>query len=131
MRLSTKYVFGFGALGILFLSPGLVDFGEFSFLILGLGIMVTGIIFYYLLFAKETIRGHNLEFEVSPDLTYFEIAKRHSGEQTNKEVTIPETAFCAACGNEVYKPFRCQTCGQLLCGKHYLRGDHKCVEERR
>ncbi|MHA1512796.1 MAG: AN1-type zinc finger protein [Candidatus Hodarchaeales archaeon] len=130
MRLSTKYVFGMGALGILFLSPVFTELGEYSFIVLGFGIMIVGISFYYLLFAKETIRGYNLEFEVSPDLTHFEITKRHSGEKTNKEVIIPETAFCAACGNEVYKPFRCQTCGQLLCGKHYLRGDHRCVEER-
>ncbi len=130
MRLSTKYVFGLGALGVLFLSPELIDFREYSFLILGIGITIAEITFYYLLFAKETIRGHNLEFEVSPDLTHFEITKRHSGEKTNKEVVIPETAFCASCGNEVYKPFRCQTCGQLLCGKHYLHGDHRCVEDK-
>ncbi|MHA1443367.1 MAG: AN1-type zinc finger protein, partial [Candidatus Hodarchaeales archaeon] len=126
MRLSTKYVFGMGALGILFLSPVFTELGEYSFIVLGFGIMIVGISFYYLLFAKEIIRGYNLEFEVSPDLTHFEITKRHSGEKTNKEVIMPETAFCAACGNEVYKPFRCQTCGQLLCGKHYLRGDHRC-----
>lgn len=130
MRLSTKYIYGLGALGILFLSPELIDFGDYFFLVIGFGVMIAGITFYYLLFAKETIRGHNLEFEVSPDLTHFEIGTRHSGEKTNKEVTIPESAFCAACGNEVYKPFRCQTCGQLLCGKHYLHGEHRCVEER-
>ena len=127
-RLSTKYIFGLGAVTVLFISPEFIDLGEYVYLLIGIGIMITGITFFYLLFAKETIRGHNLEFEASPDLTYFELTKRHSGEKTNKEVVIPETAFCASCGNEVFKPFRCQTCGQLLCGKHYLRGDHKCVE---
>ena len=135
MRLSTKYISGMGFITTLFVywlffSSDLLDFGDFGFLILGIGITFVGIVFFFLLFAKEKIRAHNLEFEASPDLTHFEISKRYSGEKTNKEVTIPETAFCAACGNEVYKPFRCQTCGQLLCGKHYLRGDHKCAEER-
>ena len=102
MRLSTKYIFGMGALGVLFFSPNFIDFGEFSFLILGFGTMIAGITFYYLLFAKETIRGHNLEFIASPDLSHFEISKRHSGEKTNKEVIIPETAFCAACGGLLF-----------------------------
>jgi hypothetical protein len=131
MRLSTKYIFGLGGLAALFFSSDFINLGVYTYLIQGIGILIVGITFSYLLFAKETIRGYNLEFEASPDLTHFEIVKRHSGEKTNVEVTIPETAFCSACGNEVYKPFRCQTCGQLLCGKHYLRGDHRCVEDRR
>ena len=129
MRLSTKYIFGMGALGILFFSSEFIDLREYTPFVLGIGIFLVGITFYYLLFAKETIRAHNLEFEASPDLTHFEIVKRHSGVETNLEITIPETAFCAACGNEVYKPFRCQTCGQLLCGKHYLKGDHRCEQK--
>ena len=129
MNLSTKYIFGLGAVTVLFLTPEFINFGIYSYILIGIGIMITGIVFFYLLFAKETIKGYNLEFEASPDLTHFEITKRQSGVKTNVEVSIPETAFCAACGNEVFKPFRCQTCGQLLCGKHYLRGDHKCVED--
>ena len=130
MTLSTKYILGSGAIAAFVLVPEVINFGVFTFFIQGIGIMITGLFFLYLLFSKETIRGYNLEFEASPDLKYFEIKNRHSGIRSNQEVEIPDTAFCAACGNKVYKPFRCQACGQLLCGKHYLRGDHKCVEDR-
>ncbi|MHA2346796.1 MAG: AN1-type zinc finger protein, partial [Candidatus Hodarchaeales archaeon] len=97
--------------------------------ILGISISSVGIFFYLLLFSPERIKGYQLEYEAAPDLSTFKVVKRISGEPTNKEVDIPAIAYCSACGNQIHNPFRCQRCGQLLCGKHYLHGDHKCREE--
>ena len=148
MRLSSKYVSGFGVILLLlvgffiegtsllinplyFLLLQMTDSlpNPFPSFIFGFTIITVGIIFYWLLFAPERIMGHQLEFEASPDLSTFRIIKRTSGEPTNKEIEIPETAYCSTCGKNVFKPYRCQKCGQLLCGSHYLPGDHQCKEE--
>jgi hypothetical protein len=147
MRLSSKYVTGFGIVfSILFIffifdSSPKIDVIDYFFLIflnqtpsplpyLFFGIIMTlvGIMFYYLLFSPETIKGHQLEFEASPDLTTFRVVKRVTGKSTNTEVEVPDTGYCSACGKQIHKPFRCQTCGQILCGTHYLPGDHQCKE---
>ena len=86
MQLSTKYIFGCGAIAALIIIPDFLDLGIYRYLVLGIGIMIVGIAFFYLLFAKESIRGYNLEFEASPDLTHFEVKSRHSGQKTNVEV---------------------------------------------
>ncbi len=96
-------------------------------ILIGLAITAVGIYFYIQLFTKERIRGVNLEFEVSPDLKTFKVVKDHSPGKRSKE-SIPSMAYCSACGREVHGPFRCATCGQLLCANHILAGDHQCKE---
>ena len=148
MELSTKYISGFGvlvAILILFSYIGTLDEIELiTFLILayfdsppnpipifilGASISIIGVFFFLLLFSPERIKGFQLEYEAAPDLSTFKVVKRISGEPTNKELEIPSVAYCSACGNQIHNPFRCQRCGQLLCGKHYLHGDHQCKEE--
>ncbi|MHA1972111.1 MAG: hypothetical protein ACTSW1_03890 [Candidatus Hodarchaeales archaeon] len=36
-------------------------------------------------------------------------------------------AHCAVCNKKIFKPYYCNLCGQFLCGKHYLRGEHECI----
>jgi hypothetical protein len=96
------------------------------FLIIGITLTAVGILFYILLFSPERIKGHKMEFEAAPDLSSFRIVS----DKTSTKEELPETAFCGVCGQEIYKPFQCHDCGQLLCGKHYLPGDHECRRER-
>lgn len=57
---------------------------------------------------------------ISPDL------KITAVEDHTKPKEIPEYGSCCYCGKEVYRPFLCNDCGQLVCGKHVLPGDHEC-----
>ncbi len=144
MDLSTKYLYGSGFIAGLwiFVSVFSIDtvflptlsfdslfftFDPVPFFVIGFSIMAMGIYFYILLFTKERIKGLNLEFEASPDLKTFKVVKDHSSNSLLKK-EIPESAFCGACGKEVHGPFRCAACGQLLCAKHILAGDHQCKE---
>jgi hypothetical protein len=146
MRLSTKFLSGFTTISVLYL---ILFFGDFSssispisyylallldlppnpffYFVFGVVIAIVGIFFYYLLFIPEKIKGHKMEFEVSPDLTSFQVVKEKK-EPTIIQKEVPEIAHCSACGKKIHKPFRCNACGQLLCGSHYLPGDHQCTE---
>lgn len=57
---------------------------------------------------------------ISPDLKVTAI----EGHTEVKEA--PEYGTCSYCGKEVYRPFICSDCDQLVCGKHALPGDHEC-----
>ena len=141
MRLSTKFLSGFAVISFLYLTfffgeiyssidPMLfLDMNPFAifYFVFGVVIAITGIFFYYLMFIPEKIKGHKLEFEVSPDLTSFRVVEEKKKTQSIEKET-PETAYCSACGKKIYQPFRCHSCGQLLCGSHYLPGDHQCTE---
>lgn len=148
MKLSTKFISGFGALAVtlvfftllgtleetdelVFLIQVIFDSppNPFPIIILGLCVSLIGVYFYLLLFSPERIKGYQLEYEAAPDLSTFKVVKRISGEPTNKEVEIPAIAYCSACGKQIHNPFRCQRCGQLLCSNHYLHGDHNCKED--
>lgn len=133
MYLHNKYLIGFGILGIsglslLFFGPALFpqfDAGEYYTL---LGIVTIGVsIFYaFLLFAPERIRGYKAEYEATPDLTEFRVVKTLS-KPGPTPAEIPEVAYCGTCGKRIHKPFHCSLCGQFLCGKHYLKGEHACI----
>jgi hypothetical protein len=97
------------------------------FIILGIIVIIIGILFFVTLFSPERIKGYRAEYEVSPDLTKFEVVKLYS-KPSEKEI-IPEVAYCSVCGKKIYKPFQCAKCGQILCGTHYLPGSHKCTED--
>lgn len=91
---------------------------------------IIGLVFYYLLYSSDRIKGFKAEYEISPDLTTFKAIPYSKNESSVQEKEIPEKAFCSHCGKEVFQPYKCNSCKQLLCGKHYLSGDHSCVEER-
>ncbi len=145
MNLHSKFITGFVVIGVIslisfFLMPSspliLYFIYDFSPLFLGtlltifgISIFVIGIIFYILLYSPERIKGIQAEYEISPDLTKFKAIpySQKASKISNEE--IPEKGFCSSCGKEVYKPFRCAKCGQILCGKHFLPGEHSCKEE--
>ncbi len=154
MELHSKYLTGFFIIGALcvayfFLIPlaqipfaffrtplFLYLFYDFSLEYIGLilvtiGILISiiGIVFYYLLYSSERIKGFKAEYEISPDLTQFKIIPYSKNESSIKNEEVPDKAFCSHCGKEIFQPFRCNTCNQLLCGKHYLPGEHSCMEE--
>ncbi len=106
--------------------PSLMSFflNPVVLIIIGFVTLGIGVLFYVLLFSPEKIKGVSMDFEAAPDLSTFRIIHKDDA----KSDEIPETAFCSACGQKIYKPFRCQKCKQLLCGKHYLPGDHVCKE---
>ncbi|UCG03199.1 MAG: hypothetical protein JSW11_04255 [Candidatus Heimdallarchaeota archaeon] len=141
MNLNSKYVTGllvivvasiglFSPIGMIFGSLILDDSALFAFpyLVLGVVTIVVGILFLILLFSPERIRGFKAEYEASPDLTHFTVVKTFP-KRGPELPEIPEVGYCSACGKKVFKPFQCSTCGQILCGKHYLPGSHTCIEE--
>ncbi|MFX0086469.1 MAG: AN1-type zinc finger protein [Candidatus Hodarchaeota archaeon] len=145
MNLHSKFLTGFAVIGLIclisfFLIPGspliLYVYYDFSPLILGallttfgIFIFVIGIIFYILLYSPERIKGIQADYEISPDLTKFKAIPYSQKASNISSEEIPERGFCSSCGREVYKPFRCGKCGQILCGKHFLPGEHSCKEE--
>ncbi|MFX0015662.1 MAG: AN1-type zinc finger domain-containing protein [Promethearchaeota archaeon] len=141
MNLNSKYITGFiivVATGIGLFSPigfliGYMILGEDAFialpyLVLGIISTMIGIIFINSLFSPERIRGYKAEYEVSPDLTHFEVVKTYP-DSGPKHPKVPEVAYCSACGKKVFKPFQCSRCGQILCGSHFLAGSHICKDE--
>ncbi|MFX0125298.1 MAG: AN1-type zinc finger domain-containing protein [Candidatus Hodarchaeota archaeon] len=141
MNLNSKYVSGlviiiaasiglFSPVGIIFGSFFLGDnaFFAFPYLILGIITITVGIMFLILLFSPERIRGFQAEYEASPDLTKFKVVKTYP-KRGPVMPKIPEVGFCSACGQQIYRPFQCSKCGQILCGKHYLPGSHTCIED--
>ena len=97
-----------------------------SFLIvIGLISLLTGVIFYIMLYSPEVIRGLKAEYKISPDLTSFQI-KPYKG--ITQPIKTPEEGYCTACGKHIFKPYLCNRCGQILCGTHVLPGNHKCRE---
>ena len=154
MELHSKYLTGFLIIGALcvayfFLIPvAQIPFGLFDnpldlilfygyspvnigVILLGIGIIIStiGLVFYYLLYSSERIKGFKAEYEISPDLTQFKIIPYSKNESSIKNEEIPDKAFCSHCGKEIFQPFRCNLCRQLLCGKHYLPGEHSCKED--
>ncbi|MFX0051827.1 MAG: hypothetical protein ACFFAJ_06200 [Candidatus Hodarchaeota archaeon] len=134
MNLNSKYLTG---LIILVIIGGILVFIDpISFFDLpngldyiGYGILATviGIIYYILLFSPERIKGYQAEYEASPDLTTFKVVRTFN-QKLPRESTIPDIAYCSACGKQIHRPFLCTKCGQLLCGEHYLHGAHNCTE---
>ena len=145
MELHSKYLTGFfiiGALcfGYFILIPGSPLFSyvyrgfssEYIGILLttiGVLICIIGLIFYYLLYSSERIKGFKAEYEISPDLTQFKVIPYSKNGSSVQKEEIPDEAFCSHCGKEIFKPFQCNICKQLLCGKHYLPGEHSCMEE--
>ena len=145
MNLHTKFLTGFAILGALSLSyfmliPGspLIAYLYYGIpssyigiilIVIGLSIFIIGSIFYTFLYSSERIKGFRAEYEISPDLTEFKAIPYSKKESTNQDTEIPSESFCSSCGKKIYKPFRCPSCKQFLCGKHYLSGDHDCSEE--
>ncbi|MHA1972422.1 MAG: AN1-type zinc finger protein [Candidatus Hodarchaeales archaeon] len=137
MNLNEKYLAGLIIIALvsftLFTSIGVIvglkfldDFPiKFKYLVYGVITLFVSIIFYILLFAPDRIKGFKGVYEVSPDLKQFKVVSIKK-EKIEVNETIPDEAFCAVCGKKIYRPFRCNVCGQLLCGKHYLPGDHTC-----
>jgi hypothetical protein len=144
MDLHTKYLTGFAILGALSLSYAmLIPFStliaylyyDFSssylgiiLIAIGLSIFVIGSIFYTYLYSSEKIKGFRAEYEISPDLTEFKASPYSETESQAQDKEIPNEAFCGKCGKQIYKPFKCSLCKQILCGKHYLPGEHQCEE---
>ncbi|MFW9853726.1 MAG: hypothetical protein ACFFFG_01605 [Candidatus Thorarchaeota archaeon] len=134
MYLHKKFLIGFGILGIVglgftFLGSVFipqVSIGEY-YIFLGIVTIGVGVFFAYLLFAPERIKGYTAEYEAAPDLSEFRVVKTFR-EVEPSSAEKPEMAYCGACGRQIHKPFRCGLCGQYLCGKHYLRGDHICTD---
>jgi hypothetical protein len=96
------------------------------YFLIGISTVIVGTAFYILLFSPERVKGFQAEYEISPDLTKFEVVKSFSPNKTQDPV--PEMAFCSVCGKEIYKPYKCARCGMILCGSHYLQGSHSCSE---
>jgi hypothetical protein len=86
----------------------------------GLLVVIMSLFFIRFLFTKDVIKGEKAEYEFSPLLDQFTVKLKEHQE------AIPETAECAECGKQIFKPFRCGLCKKLLCGQHYLAGDHAC-----
>ena len=97
-------------------------------MLIGLIITLLGGFFYFLLFSPERIKGYQAEYEAAPDLREFRVVKTYSTEKTIQKGPIPEFAYCSACGKQIFRPFSCAKCHQLLCGEHYLQGTHNCTE---
>ncbi|MFX0183925.1 MAG: hypothetical protein ACFE95_12650 [Candidatus Hodarchaeota archaeon] len=134
MNLNSKYLFGLIVLVIIggtlfFFDPFVTLKLPDGLYYIGFGVFATiiGIIFYILLFSPERIKGYQAEYEASPDLTRFTVVRTFKPDLPDKS-SIPETAFCSACGKQIYNPFLCSKCGQLLCGEHYIHGAHNCTE---
>ncbi|MFX0172432.1 MAG: hypothetical protein ACFE9L_10965 [Candidatus Hodarchaeota archaeon] len=134
MNLNSKYltgliiIIGIGGI-IVFIKPiSLLNLPiGLDYIIYGILATVIGIIFYILLFSPERIKGYQAEYEASPDLSTFKVVKSYDQTLAVKS-TIPDVAFCSACGKQIHRPFLCTKCGQLLCGEHYLHGAHNCTE---
>jgi predicted nucleic acid binding AN1-type Zn finger protein len=134
MNLNSKYFAGLILLviigGIFFFFDPFVSLNlPIGLYYIGFGVLATiiGIIFYILLFSPERIKGYQAEYEVSPDLTKFTVVRSLKHDLPSKSA-VPEIAYCSACGKQIYKPFHCSKCGQLLCGEHYIHGAHNCTE---
>ena len=144
MDLHTKYLTGFVILGALSLSyfmliptSPLIAYLYYDFslsyigiilIVIGLSIFVIGLLFYNFLYSSEKIKGFQAEYEISPDLTEFKAKPYSEKESLSQDEKIPDEAFCSKCGKKVFKPFKCSVCKQILCGKHYLLGEHQCRE---
>jgi hypothetical protein len=144
MDLHTKYLAGFailGALGISYfmlipISPLIAylylglssSYIGVILIIIGLSIFAIGSIFYNFLYSSERIKGIRAEYEISPDLTKFKVSSYSDKESRSQDEEIPTEAFCSKCGKKIFKPFKCSICKQVLCGKHYLPGEHQCEE---
>ncbi|MHA1214059.1 MAG: AN1-type zinc finger protein [Candidatus Hodarchaeales archaeon] len=140
MNLNEKYLAGLLVVALitftLFTTVGVLIGLEFlnsvpidlRYLIYGVITLIVGIIFYVLLFSPERIKGIRGVYEISPDLKQFKIVSMERNE-TLSNVTIPDEAYCAVCGKKIFKPYHCNVCGQLLCGKHYLPGEHTCINK--
>ncbi|WP_455141512.1 hypothetical protein [Candidatus Hodarchaeum mangrovi] len=140
MDLSTKYLIGFliiltlslvtsfPILVLLFNSSVLLDIfvNPWTTIILGVIISSVGIFYYILLFSPERIKGIRGTYEASPDLSTFRIVEMKG--QSIKTTEIPNMAFCSVCGKQIFKPYLCSRCGQLLCAQHYSYGNHQCLE---
>ncbi|MFX0209743.1 MAG: hypothetical protein ACFFDT_27425 [Candidatus Hodarchaeota archaeon] len=134
MNLNSKYLTG---LIVLVVIGGILVFIDPIYFLnlpigldyIGYGILATviGIMYYILLFSPERIKGYQAEYEASPDLKTFKVVKTFDQNLPVKS-TIPDVAFCSACGKQIHRPFLCTQCGQLLCGEHYLHGAHNCTE---
>jgi hypothetical protein len=145
MNLHSKFLTGFAIIGAIsvisfFIIPGsplilyfYYDFSPFFLgsllIILGFSIFIVGVIFYILLYSPERIKGLQAEYEISPDLTQFKAIPYSQKTDIAPSEKIPEKGYCSSCGREVFKPFKCSRCGQILCGKHFLPGEHSCKEE--
>jgi hypothetical protein len=145
MHLHTKYLTGFVIIGALSLSyfiliPGspLIAYLYYNLsssyigillIVIGLFIFIIGSVFYNFLFSSERIKGFQAEYEISPDLTEFKARPFSDKESRAQEEEMPAEAFCGKCGKKVFKPFKCSRCKQILCGKHYLIGEHQCKDE--
>ncbi|MHA2247776.1 MAG: AN1-type zinc finger domain-containing protein [Candidatus Hodarchaeales archaeon] len=137
MNLNSKYFLGLSVLIIIsigslfsFMIPNIsaeVEEGS-RLLLIGITTMIIGMIFIVLLFVPERIKGYKAEYEASPDLTHFKVVKTYP-QKVPERPKLPEVAFCSSCGKQIYKPFYCAKCGQILCGTHYLPGSHTCKEE--
>ncbi|MHA2226541.1 MAG: AN1-type zinc finger domain-containing protein [Candidatus Hodarchaeales archaeon] len=132
MYLNSKYLLGFGILvgtNVIFSFSNVFTSPAIYLIIFGISTTIIGVVFVYLLFSPERIKGYRAEYEISPDLTSFKVAKQLV-EKIPVITEIPEVAFCSTCGKKIFKPFSCSICGQILCGEHYLPGDHSCREVR-
>ncbi|MHA2297876.1 MAG: AN1-type zinc finger protein [Candidatus Hodarchaeales archaeon] len=72
----------------------------------------------------KVITGTGKIVHLSPDLKITSV----KDDPSVKKIEMPETGTCTSCGKNVFKPFICQDCKQLFCGKHVLSGDHDCQE---
>ncbi len=136
MFLHTKYLTGFAILVVLSISYFMLMPGSPSSIkgiisiVIGSSIFVIGSIFYTFLYSSERIKGFQAEYEISPDLTEFKAIPFSEKDSLAQDEEIPTEAFCGKCGKKVFKPFKCSVCKQILCGKHYLLGEHQCRERQ-
>jgi len=139
MQLNTKFISLFGVLAILslvffFIFPIPAERAFFYYgidntligiflVIIGIITLISGIMFYLMLYSPEKIKGFRAEYTISPDLTTFE-SKPYK--EYPSSPNIPEEGYCSACGKHIFRPYRCNRCGQILCGTHILPGNHRC-----
>jgi len=140
MDLSSKYLIGFSIILILsfftsfpllillFNSSVFLDFlvNPWTTIVLGIVVSGVGILYYILLFSPERIKGIRGTYEASPDLSTFRIVEMKG--KSIKTAEIPDKAYCSVCGKQIFKPYLCSRCGQLLCAQHYSYGNHQCLE---
>jgi len=92
-------------------------------LVFGLMSIIFSIYVFKTLFGTVKVStGKGEIVHLSPVLTVMSTEK----DKNYDTFETPETGECAVCGKNVFKPFRCPDCKQLLCGKHVLLNDHDC-----
>lgn len=120
-NLLIPYFILFGIITFLFVTYFKSFNKEYAIFISFLGIFAS----LYLIkswFGSAKFKGVDRTYVLGPDL----------GILREEDIVVKqsiEEGDCFACGRKIFKPFRCDDCKNYYCGEHYLKGEHKCIDD--